>query len=564
MRPTSPSHTAALRMTVAGFAVMLAACSSRPPVPPPAPPTSARPAPAGGTPARQWQNEWARGTVFYEIFVRSFADSDGDGIGDLRGLTARLPYLNDGDPTTDTDLGIGGIWLMPVFSSPSYHGYDVVDYEQINPDYGTLEDFRVFLREAHRRGIRLIVDFVINHSGRDHPWFVESASSPTSPKRDWYVWRADDPGWKQPWGDQKWPTWHEANGAYYYGIFWAGMPDLNLANPEVRAEVKRIASLWLGRGVDGFRLDAARHALADGPGQLQNDTPASHAFWREFAAFVRETAPDALLVGENWTSTEIIATYYGDASKVALGDELQMNFNFPLAGAIVASVRERDAGRVLATLEAMRTAYPDGVLDGTFLTNHDMVRIATELGSDPARLASAAAVLLTLPGTPFLYYGEELGMVNGPTAEGDPAKRTPMPWNSQPAAGFTSGVPWRALAPGWEQANVAALSADPDSLLSLYRRLIHLRSGSPALRRGVLEPLAAPASVLAFVRVDAAERLLVVHNLGAAEAIAGPYPLAATELALLFAADGSPRATRDAGGWTVALPAGASAVFAAR
>jgi glycosidase len=340
------------------------------------------------------------------------------------------------------------------------------------------------------------------------------------------------------------------------------MPDLNLANPEVRAEVKRVAALWLDRGVDGFRLDAARHAIADGPGQLQNDTPASHAFWKEFAAYVRSTAPEALLVGENWTSTEIIASYYGDTSSVALGDELQMNFNFPLAASIVASVRDGDAGGVLATLEAMRTAYPDRILDGTFLTNHDMVRVATELGSDPAKLRSAAAVLLTLPGTPFLYYGEEIGMVNGATSEGDPAKRTPMPWNGGPSGGFTTVSPWHALAPGWESANVAALSADPASLLAHYRRLIHLRNGSPALRRGSLEPLAAPPGVLAFVRTEAAERLLVVHNLGNQEAAVGPYPLAAAELAPLFAAGGEPRATRAAGGWTVALPAGASVVFA--
>jgi glycosidase len=552
---------ATLRLTLAGLAVVLAACTARQTPPPPPPPPAA---PVAAVPVRQWQNEWARGTVFYEIFVRSFADSDGDGIGDLEGLTARLDYLNDGNPATAGDLGIGGVWLMPVFASPSYHGYDVVDYEQINPAYGSLEDFQVFLREAHRRGIRVIVDFVINHSGRDHPWFVDSASSPDSPKRDWYVWRADDPGWKQPWGDQKWPSWHEKNGAYYYGIFWAGMPDLNLVNAEVRAEVERIAGMWLGRGVDGFRLDAARHAIADGPGQRQNDTPASHAFWKEFAAFVRSTAPKSLLVGENWTSTEIIATYYGDTSTVTLGDELQMNFNFPLASAIVAAVREGDAKLVLTTLEAMRTAYPAGVLDGTFLTNHDMVRVATELGSDPAKLESAAAVLLTLPGTPFLYYGEELGMVNGPLGEGDPAKRTPMPWNGGSAGGFTSGTPWYALAPGWESANVATLTADPASLLSHYRRLIHLRNGSPALRRGDLELLAGPPQVLAFLRTAGAERVLVAHNLGADELTAGPYPLAAAKLEPLFASGREPRTTLAAGGWTIALPAGTSAVFAVR
>jgi glycosidase len=218
---------------------------------------------------------------------------------------------------------------------------------------------------------------------------------------------------------------------------------------------------------------------------------------------------------------------------------------------------------VLATLEAMRTAYPDRVLDGTFLTNHDMVRVATELGSDPAKLASAAAVLLTLPGTPFLYYGEEIGMVNGPLDEGDPAKRTPMPWNAQPSGGFTAGTPWYALAPGWERANVAALTADPGSLLSHYRRLIHLRKGSPALRGGGLESLAAPDGVLAFLRNDAAERLLVVHNLGATAATAGPWRLEASALDPVFGAAAG-ATTRSETGWSVTLPAGRSAIWRLR
>jgi len=519
-------------------------------------------APAAPAAGPGWQLEWARGATFYEVFVRSFADSDGDGIGDLRGLTARLDYLNDGDPATTTDLGVEALWLMPIFASPSYHGYDTTDYRAINPDYGTLEDFQAFIAAAHARGIRVVVDLVINHTGADHPWFVESASSPASPKRDWYVWRADDPGWMQPWGGG--PTWHEKNGTFFYGIFWSGMPDLNFANPAVRSEVESIADYWLERGVDGFRLDAARHIVADGPGDLQNDTPETHAFWREFAAHVRSVDPKALLVGENWTTNEKIAPYYGSTVAVAGGDELPMSFDFPLGSAILESVQMHDGSPVAETLAGVARLYPAGVLDGTFITNHDMPRVATQLNGTTAALRSAAAILLTLPGTPFVYYGEEVGLVGN---KPDPDIRTPMPWNdSEAGGGFTTGTPWRPFARGRATANVAAQAGDPASLLSLYRRLIHLRAGSPALRRGaitVLSPGAASSSVLAFVREADGERVLVVHNLGNNEAVAGPWELPATSLEPIFASvDGA--SAKATGTVSVAVPAGGSAIWRLR
>ncbi|HWC65519.1 MAG TPA: alpha-amylase family glycosyl hydrolase, partial [Thermoanaerobaculia bacterium] len=249
------------------------------------------------------------GRVFYEVFVRSFQDSDGDGIGDLGGLISRLDYLNDGNPDSATSLGVDGIWLMPVFRSPSYHGYDTADYETINPDYGSDADFRRLLDEAHRRGMKVIVDLVVNHTSAEHPWFVDAASSPSARHRDWYVWSPVDPGWTQPWGGAT-PTWHPLGGAFFYGVFWGGMPDLNFRNPEVRAEIERIAALWLARGVDGFRLDAARHLVEDGPGPLQTDTPETHAYWKEFAESVRAVKPDATLVGEIWSDTATIAPYY--------------------------------------------------------------------------------------------------------------------------------------------------------------------------------------------------------------------------------------------------------------
>ena len=463
-------------------------------------------APARG-PA-QWNHEWARGAVFYEIFVRSFKDSNGDGVGDLNGLIEKLDYLNDGNPATKTDLGVDAIWLMPVFESPSYHGYDTVDYETIALDYGSNSDFQRLLDEAHRRGIRVIVDYVMNHSSSEHPWFIESASSPSSPKRNWYVWSNSDQGWTQPWGGSN-PTWHPKNGAWFYGVFWSGMPDLNYRTPAVRREMERIAQMWLARGVDGFRLDATRHLIEDGPGQQQVDTPETHDLLKEFGTVVRQMKPEAILVAENWTTTDIIATYYGSTATVKGGDEMPMNFDFPLASAIVEGVNAGRASGISDKIREILHAYPEGVIDAPFLTNHDMVRVATVLRNDVAKMKNAAAILLTMPGAPFLYYGEEVGLQNR-SESGDEAKRTPMPWDA--SGGFTSGSPWFAYSPGREQANVASQAGDPSSLWSRYRDLIAARHSSPALMRGSIEILDAGSSVLAFVRATEKERVLVVHN----------------------------------------------------
>jgi glycosidase len=505
----------------------------------------------------QWDHEWARGAVFYEVFVRSFADADGDGKGDLQGLIAKLDYLKE--------LGVDALWLMPVFESPSYHGYDTADYETINPDYGTNADFDRLLAEAHRRGIRVIVDFVMNHTSAQHPWFVDSASSPSAEHRDWYVWRADDPGWTTPWGGDN-HTWHEKNGAFYYGIFWGGMPDLNFATPAVRQEMERVAALWLRRGVDGFRLDATRHLFANGPGDLQSDQPETHEFLKEYAARVRETAPQAVLVGENWTETPVIAQYYGSTAKVTGGDELPMSFDFPLAEKIIAGVKAGDAAEIDAKLREILALYPPGVIDAPFLTNHDNVRLATQLAGNPAWLRSAAAILLTLPGAPFLYYGEEVGLANGPGGK-DEFKRTPMPWDASAGGGFTTGTPWLAFAPGQATANVAAESGDPGSLLSWYKRLILLRHGSEALRKGGLTMLSPALStqVLAFVRTAGKERVLVIHNLGSSEVEAGPYALKAKSAEPLLVSAGRAGApTKAPEGWTVRLPAGGIGVWRLR
>jgi glycosidase len=528
---------------LATAALFLAACTS-------APVSAHKAAPR----VAQWDHEWARGAVFYEVFVRSFADSNGDGKGDLAGLTAKLDYLKD--------LGVDALWLMPVFRSPSYHGYDTTDYERINPDYGTGADFDRLLAEAHRRGIRVIVDFVMNHTSSQHPWFLDSASSPTAQHRDWYVWRADDPGWTQPWGGAN-HTWHEKNGAYYYGVFWGGMPDLNFSTPAVRQETERLAALWLSRGVEGFRLDATRHLFANGPGDLQNDQPETHEFLKEFAASVRGRYPKAVLVGENWTETPIIVKYYGSTDEVKGGDELPMSFDFPLAEKIVQGVKAGDASGITAKIQEIQSIYPSGVIDAPFLTNHDQIRLADQVGSvDHNR--TAAAILLTLPGAPFLYYGEEIGLHNIPGGK-DEFKRTPMPWDASAGGGFTTGTPWFDFAPGKETANVAAESGDPGSLLSWYRRLIHVRHSSAALRAGSLKLLSsADQSVLAYVREAGKERVLVVHNLSGGEVEAGPFDVPGSRAEALLASAGLAAPSRAAGGWTVRLPAGASGIWRLR
>lgn len=521
-------------------------------------PAPARPSEPG------WQLDWARGAVFYEVFVRSFQDSDGDGKGDLDGLISRLDYLNDGDPSTDADLGVDALWLMPVFESPSYHGYDTIDYGKIAADYGTNAGFLRLLDEAHRRGIRVIVDLVVNHSGSGHPWFVSAASSPSSPYRDFYVWSPTDPGWKQPWGGNT-GTWHRSGDAYYYGVFWGGMPDLNWRSPALREEMKRIASLWLERGLDGFRLDATRYLVETGAGGGQADTPQTHAALKELSAHVRRVKPDALLVGENWADTNVIATYYGSPS-VPGGDELPASFNFPLSDRILRAVTESNGTPIAAKLDEMRRVYPAGALDAPFLTNHDQTRLATQLGKNAGRLRNAAAILLTLPGAPFLYYGEEVGIENGPTG-GDESKRTPMPWDASPGGGFTTGTPWFGFAPGRDTANVAAQTGDPASLLSRYRNLIRARKAAPALAKGdlaLLSPLSGTSPALAFLRRTEGETVLVVHNLSDGFVSAGPYAVPGTSFERIFvdgsAGDpgGSPGAIR------VPLPARGTGIWRVR
>ena len=504
-------------------------------------------------------DEWWNGAVFYEVFVRSFADSGSDGSGDLKGLIAHLDYLNDGNPATRDDLGVDALWLMPIFGSPSTHGYDVIDYEHVNREYGTDQDLATLVEAAHRRGMKVILDLPLNHTSERHPWFRDAVSGPDSPRRAWYEWSPKDPGWGQPW-DLNTPAWHRWGREYYYGLFSSGMPDLNYRNPEVREEMKRIVRLWLDSGVDGFRLDAVRFLVETGPMRGQVSTPETHAYLKELSAAARSVKPQAALVGEVWSITEDIADYYGNGN-----DELVLAFDFPLAAAIVSAAKNGRIEALASVLAAVRKSYPPGAVDAPFLTNHDQKRIATEVGKDPARLRLAAALLFTLPGSPFVYQGEELGQENGP-GQGDEEKRTPLSWECQGSGhGFTDIAPWRAFAPGAERACVSAEGADPGSLLSWYRTLIALRKSTPALARGDLQLVkvpGAPRSTVAFLRRNGTDAVLVVHNAAGEPADTGLLDVAGSAAEPLL--PGAARLERGEGGWRATLPPFGSGIWRLR
>jgi len=480
---------------------------------------------------------WYEGAFVYEIFVRSFQDSDGDGVGDLRGIVNRLDYLNDGVPGAGDDLEVDALWLMPIFASGSYHGSDVTDYEAIEPDYGTLADFDALVAACEARGVRVVIDLVMNHTGRTHPWFLASSSSASDPKRDWYVWRGDDPGWKQPFGNAD--VWHALGGAYYYGIFWSGMPDLNYREPGVVAAMTDIARGWLGRGVAGFRLDAARYLIESADGGLF-EQPETHAFWRAFRADL-EARGDAYLVGEVWTSRPAVATYWGE------GEELHQAFDFALQSAILSAVSRGQASWLRPELAAVRDSGAPWGYSATFLSNHDLDRLSLEL--DDGQQRAAAFVLMTLPGTPYLYYGDELGVKTTPAA-GDLAKRGPMPWTAAARHGFSTAAPWVAFGPEAESRNVEAALADPDSLLRMYQALARLRRAHPALRGpGVVAPTHAEPALFATLRHAEGEVVLTAVNLSGGAIAATTLDLSAQDDITGGAPwDSTPLFGQDAGG----------------
>ena len=474
---------------------LLAGCGNSAETNPPTPqsqptrlPTLAPPLPTKRpSPENIWEER-----VFYEIFVRSFYDSDGDGVGDIQGIIERLDYLNDGNPSTTDDLGVTGLWLMPVMESPSYHGYDVVDYYAIDQEYGTREDFEQLLAAAHERGMVVIVDMVLNHTSSQHAWFETAASDPDSAERDYYVW-ADDPAGS---------GWHTIDGGTYFGIFWDQMPDLNFRNPAVTAEIHNISRFWLEEmGVDGFRLDAIKHLVEDG--STYENTPETRQWMAEYNAFLKTINPQFMTVGEVWSNTYESSQYVEDGG-------VDLTFDFEIAKGIISSARG-NRRNAQSTIHTALEQYPNQQF-ATFITNHDQNRAINQLVNDPARAKVAATLLLTSPGVPFVYYGEEIGMTG---QKPDEKIRTPMQWSAELNAGFTTATPWIELTAEWPERNVATLAARPDSLLSHYRALIHLRNQYPALNSGDWAVVESNENkVYAHLRTTEDHAALIIINIG--------------------------------------------------
>ncbi|WP_243050770.1 alpha-amylase family glycosyl hydrolase [Dyella sp. RRB7] len=451
--------------------------------------------------------------VYYEIFVRAWYDTNGDGIGDLNGVTAKLDYLKS--------LGISGIWLMPINTSPSYHGYDITDYYGINAQYGNEADLQHLLEEAHKRGIAVTMDMVINHTSEKHPWFI-AARNPADPHHDWYTWAdahadlnalstaSDEKIW-HPLGDA-----HGAAAAYYLGDFGGGMPDLNYDNPAVRAEMIKVGQYWIAKGVDGFRLDAAKHIYDDFKARQHDpDVIAKNvAWWTQFHEALATINPQVTLVGEvSAKSPTQLAPYLKPLGSI---------FDFPLAEQLIVSAKGERVGKLDSLLKDTYAAYRSAgdvpFIDSTFLSNHDQERVMSRLGGHAEHMRMAAAMLLTLPGRPYLYYGEELGMEG---RKPDPNLREPMRWQRQPGPGESRWKP-SSVNQG-EAVSVQAEQDDPHSLLNYYRMLISWRAQVPALRDGDLQLQATGhPRLLAYWRNDGSQHVLVVHNLGGKDTLWKP------------------------------------------
>ncbi len=484
---------------------------------------------------------WWKHGVIYQIYPRSFQDSNGDGIGDLKGVIDRLDYLNDG---TEQSLGIDAIWFSPTYPSPmADFGYDVSDYEDVHSDFGDLATMDRLIEEAHKRNIRVILDFVPNHTSSLHPWFLESRTSRDSPKRDWYVWRDAKPegsppnNWIAAFGGPAW-EWDQNTHQYYLHSFLVEQPDLNWRNPEVVARMHNVLRFWMRRGVDGFRIDVMDRVVKDP--ELRDNPPQTNPRYREMAQTalqihqydvnwpdiidivrgirsVVDEFPERMTVGEVFGRPKQIVEYYGTDGH----DGLHLAFNFPF-------VRIRDkrwtAEHVRNVVDAFEQALTPGAWPNHVFGNHDVDRLVSRVNNDgrgQERARLAALLLLTVRGTPFIYYGEELGMENAVIPEEklqDPARifapgrdpeRTPMPWTRK--GGFTTGEPW--LPYGDLTQNVADQAGDPRSLLTLYRRLLWFRRASDALRVGDYTPVDVAADgIFAYTRTTGDDRLLMVLN----------------------------------------------------
>ena len=476
---------------------------------------------------------WQRG-VIYQVYPRSFLDSNGDGVGDLPGLASRLDYL--------VDLGVDAVWISPFYPSPmADFGYDVTDHCDVDPIFGTLADFDALLAAAHAKGLRVIVDYVPNHTSDRHPWFLESRASRTSPKRDWYIWRDPAPGggppnnWLSHFGGPAW-TFDERTGQYYYHAFLAAQPDLDWRNPEVRQAMLDVMRFWLDRGVDGFRVDAVSQlvedaALRDNPAN-PDWRPGNDPYRRLLPLYTTEQPElldclglmrrlldrydERMMITEAYLTIERLVTHYGGGA--------HLPFNFQLIRL------PWDARRIAQAIDAYEASLPATAWPNWVLGNHDKPRIASRVG--PAQARVAAMLLLTLRGTPVIYQGDEIGLANVPIPPdrvqdpwernvpglglGRDPERTPMQWDASPNAGFTTGTPWLPLAPDSRSVNVSAQRKDPRSMLALHRRLLALRRAEPPLSVGRYRSLPAEGTVLAYERERAGRVLTVVLNLGPA------------------------------------------------
>ncbi|HEY3843323.1 MAG TPA: alpha-amylase family glycosyl hydrolase [Acidimicrobiales bacterium] len=472
-------------------------------------------------------DRWWHGGVFYQIYPRSFADSNGDGVGDLPGVISRLDHL--------ADLGIAGIWLSPVTVSPNRDwGYDVADYCDIDPDYGTLGDLATLIEEAGRRGIRILLDLVPNHTSDQHPWFIDARSGRGAAHRDWYVWSDPAPGggppnnWVSVFGGSAWEL-DTPSGQYFLHNFELQQPDLNWWSDDVRRAFDDIVRFWWDRGVAGFRIDVCNMMikdaeLRDNPPATEDDPldqqfmgvkavynsdrPEAHDILQRWRVIADSYDPGRLLIGE--TNVEQLPTlmqFYGNGH-----NELHGGFNFVFINAPL------EAGALRQVVEDTESILPEGAWPIWTGSNHDVSRLATRwAGGDPAKVRGALLILLTLRGTPFLYQGDEIGLTDGPVTQADlldavgirywphyrgrDAERTPMPWANTPGGGFTDpGVrPWLPMGDP-AQCNVADQAGDPDSVLAFTRRAIALRTGSDDLAVGEYRSLPSPEGTWAFAR----------------------------------------------------------------
>lgn len=488
-------------------------------------------------------SDWYKDAIFYEVYVRGFYDSNSDGVGDFRGLTARLDYLQW--------LGINCIWLLPFYESPLRDGgYDISDYYAVLPDYGTIGDFKEFLGAAHAKGIRVIADLVINHTSDQHPWFQEARTSPASPKRDWYVWSDSDQKYSQAriiFTDTErsnW-TWDEQAGAFYWHRFFSHQPDLNYDNPEVRQAMLDVVSFWLDLGIDGFRVDAVPYLFEREETNCEN-LPETHQFLKTLRRFVDQHHPDALLLAEANQWPEDVVQYFGD------GDEFHMGYNFPIMPRLFMALRQEDRRPIVEILE--RTPeIPSSCQWGMFLRNHDELtlemvtdeerdylyneyakdrrmrlnigirrRLAPLVENGRRRIELLHGLLFSLPGSPFLYYGDEIGMGDNIYLGDRDGVRTPMQWTADRNAGFSQTDFARLYFPvimdpvyGYQAVNVEAQQRYSTSLLNWVREMIHLRRRHSLFGRGAIS-LIKPENrkVFAFTRSYLQETMLCVFNLG--------------------------------------------------